>query len=140
LRREHERADRERDRYPRDRDRLRKGIDRLEDDLDRAKRARHRQAAPFSRGTPRRAARRPGRKPGATWPESASAGAKRAGEFGHEAVHEQSLVIGTAGAISAGTSIDCHDLGDRCFARTHCNVAVTAESAYRSSAIQRNWT
>jgi hypothetical protein len=63
LRREHERADRDRDRYRRDRDQLRKRIDRLEDDLDRAKRELHRQAAPFSRGTPQRAPRRAGRKP-----------------------------------------------------------------------------
>ena len=64
LRREHERADRDRDRYRRDRDQLRKKIDRLENDLDNARRALHRQAAPFSRGTPRRPAARPGRKPG----------------------------------------------------------------------------
>lgn len=64
LRREHERADRDRDRYRRARDQLRKKIDRLEDDLDKARRALHRQAAPFSRGTPRRPAARPGRKPG----------------------------------------------------------------------------
>jgi transposase len=64
LRREHERADRDRDRYRRDRDQLRKKIDRLEDDLDKARRALHRQAAPFSRGTPRWPPRRPGRKPG----------------------------------------------------------------------------
>jgi transposase len=67
LRREHERADRDRDRYRRDRDQLRKKIDRLEDDLDNARRALHRQAAPFSRGTPRRPPRRPGRKPGAAY-------------------------------------------------------------------------
>lgn len=67
LRREHERADRDRDRDRRDRDQLRKKIDRLEDDLDKARRALHRQAAPFSRGTPRRPPRRPGRKPGAAY-------------------------------------------------------------------------
>lgn len=67
LRREHERADRDRDRYRRDRDQLRKKIDRLEDELDKARRALHRQAAPFSRGTPRRPPRRPGRKPGAAY-------------------------------------------------------------------------
>jgi len=67
LRREHERADRDRDRYRRDRDQLRKKIERLEDDLDNARRALHRQAAPFSRGTPRRPPRRPGRKPGAAY-------------------------------------------------------------------------
>jgi transposase len=67
LRREHERADRDRDRYRRERDTLRKKIDRLEDDLDDARRQLHRQAAPFSRGTPRRPPRRPGRKPGAAY-------------------------------------------------------------------------
>jgi transposase len=67
LRREHERADRERERYRRERDTLRKKIDRLEDDLDKARRALHRQAAPFSRGTPRRRPKRPGRKPGPTY-------------------------------------------------------------------------
>ena len=67
LRREHERADRDRNRYRRDRVTLRKKIDRLEDDLDKARRALHRQAAPFSRGTPRRPPRRPGRKPGAAY-------------------------------------------------------------------------
>lgn len=64
LRREHERADRDRDRYRRDRDQLRKKIDRLEDELDKARRQLHRQAAPFSRGTPRRPPRRPGRQAG----------------------------------------------------------------------------
>jgi hypothetical protein len=33
---------------------MRKKIERLEDNLDAAQRALHRQAAPFSRGTPRR--------------------------------------------------------------------------------------
>jgi transposase len=65
LRREKERADRDRNRYRRERDTLRKKIDRLEDELDAARRALHRQAAPFSRGTPRRPPRRPGRKAGA---------------------------------------------------------------------------
>lgn len=67
LRREHERADRDRDRYRRNRDQLRKKIDRLEDDLDKARRQLHRQAAPFSRGTPCRPPRRPGRKAGAAY-------------------------------------------------------------------------
>jgi len=64
LRREHERADRNRNRYRQQRDQLRKKINRLEDDLDDARRALHRQAAPFSRGAPRRRPRRPGRKAG----------------------------------------------------------------------------
>ena len=62
-----EQLERERDRHRQDRDRLRKKIDRLEDELDDARRALHRQAAPFSRGTPRRHPRRPGRKPGAAY-------------------------------------------------------------------------
>ncbi len=64
LRRE---LERERDRRRQERERLRKKIDRLEDDLDDARRALHRQAAPFSRGTPRRRPRRPGRKPGTAY-------------------------------------------------------------------------
>lgn len=59
--------ERERDRHRQERERLRKKIDRLEDDLDDARRALHRQAAPFSRGTPRRRPRRPGRKAGAAY-------------------------------------------------------------------------
>lgn len=62
--REKEQMRRERDRYRKERDRLRKKIEQLEDELDDARRALHRQAAPFSRGTPRRRPRRPGRKPG----------------------------------------------------------------------------
>ena len=67
LRHEHERADRDRNRYRRERDTLRKKIDRLEDDLDKARRQLQRQAAPFSRGTPRRPPRRSGRQPGAAY-------------------------------------------------------------------------
>jgi len=64
LRREHERADQDRNRYRQQRDQLQKKIDRLEDELDDARRALHRQAAPFSRGVPARPPRRPGRKAG----------------------------------------------------------------------------
>jgi transposase len=67
LRREQERADRDRNRYRNERDVLRKKIDRLEDELDKARRALHRQAAPFSRGTPQRPPRRPGRKAGSAY-------------------------------------------------------------------------
>jgi transposase len=67
LRREHERADQDRNRYRQQRDQLQKKIDRLEDELDEARRALHRQAAPFSRGAPRRRPRRPGRKAGAAY-------------------------------------------------------------------------
>ena len=52
LRREHERADQDRNRYRQQRDQLQRKIDRLEDELGDARRALHRQAAPFSRGTP----------------------------------------------------------------------------------------
>ena len=69
--REKERLRRERDRYRQERDRLRKKIDRLEDELDDARRALHRQAAPFSRGTPRRRPRRPGRRAGAAYGQKA---------------------------------------------------------------------
>ena len=65
--RENEQLRRERDRYRQERDRLRKKIERLEDDLDEARRALHRQAAPFSRGTPRRRPCRPGRKAGVAY-------------------------------------------------------------------------
>jgi len=60
-RQEHEKEQlrRERDRYRQERDRLRKKIERLEDDLDEARRALHRQAAPFSRGASRCRPRRP---------------------------------------------------------------------------------
>lgn len=64
LRREHERADRDRNRYRDDRDRLRRKIEHLEDQLDDARRKMYRQAAPFSRGVPKRTPRRPGRRPG----------------------------------------------------------------------------
>jgi transposase len=64
LRREHERADRDRNRYRQQRDTLRKKIDRLEDQLDDARRKMYRQAAPFSRGAPACAPRRPGRRAG----------------------------------------------------------------------------
>lgn len=64
LRRE---LERERDRHRQERERLRKKIDQLEDDLDDARRALHRQAAPFSRGKPRRRPRQPGRDAGAAY-------------------------------------------------------------------------
>lgn len=64
LRRE---LEHERDRHRQDRERMRKKIDRLEDELDEARRALHRQAAPFSREIPRHRRRRPGRKPGAAY-------------------------------------------------------------------------
>jgi transposase len=64
LRRDQDRAGKARNRYRRERDVLRKKIERLEDDLDAARRAAHRQAAPFSRGLPRRRPRPPGRRAG----------------------------------------------------------------------------
>jgi hypothetical protein len=60
-------VERQGDRFRRERDRLRERVDRLEDELDAARRAGFRQAAPFSKGAPKSAARRPGRKPGAAY-------------------------------------------------------------------------
>ncbi len=54
-------------RLRRERDRLHEKIERLEDELDAARRALHRQAAPLSRGLPKRSPRRPCRKPGASY-------------------------------------------------------------------------
>lgn len=64
LRQENERLRRELERAERERDRLREERDRLEKELEAARRAAKRQAAPFSKGTPRARPRRPGRKPG----------------------------------------------------------------------------
>jgi transposase len=64
LRRNHQRTERDRNRYRQERDALRKKIERLEDLLDQARRAAHRQAAPFSKGTRTSPPKRPGRKPG----------------------------------------------------------------------------
>ena len=71
LRREHERADRDRNRYRQQRDTLRKKIERLEDQLDNARRKMYRQAAPFSRGAPATAPRRPGRRAGRAYGRAA---------------------------------------------------------------------
>jgi transposase len=57
-------AERERDHLKRDRDRLERQNERLKQQLDAARRAGFRQAAPFSKGAPKRRPRRPGRKPG----------------------------------------------------------------------------
>ncbi len=62
-----ERVERERDRLRREQERLRKKIDRLEDELVAARRAGFRQAAPFSKGAPSAAPRRPGRHAGAAY-------------------------------------------------------------------------
>ena len=64
MRRELERSEGERARVDRERARLERENTRLKDELDAARRAGARQAAPFSKGTPRRRPRRPGRKPG----------------------------------------------------------------------------
>ena len=60
LRREVERVERERDRLCRDNERLK-------EKLEMARRARARQAAPFSKGAPTARPRRPGRKPGTAY-------------------------------------------------------------------------
>ncbi len=64
LRRELERSEAERARVERDRARLERENARLKDELEAARRASTRQAAPFSKGAPKRRPRRPGRKPG----------------------------------------------------------------------------
>ncbi len=51
-------------RAERERDRLKRQNERLKDQLDAARRAGFRQAAPFSKGAPKRRPRRPGRKSG----------------------------------------------------------------------------
>lgn len=67
LRRENERLEGERERWHREREQLRRKIDRLQHQLDAARRAGFRQAAPFSKGPPLDAPRRPGRRPGAAY-------------------------------------------------------------------------
>ena len=64
LRQELERSEGERARVERERARLERENTRLKDELDAARRASARQAAPFSKGAPKRRPRRPGRKPG----------------------------------------------------------------------------
>jgi transposase len=64
LRRELERERAERARVERERARLERENTRLKDELEAARRAGARQAAPFSKGAPKRRPRRPGRKPG----------------------------------------------------------------------------
>ena len=63
---EHERAE-ERARLERENERLRQERDRLKHELDLARRAAKRQAAPFSKGEPKRDPKGPGRKPGAQY-------------------------------------------------------------------------
>lgn len=58
------RAERQRRELERERDRLKRQNERLKQELDTARRAGFRQAAPFSKGAPKRRPRRPGRKPG----------------------------------------------------------------------------
>ena len=67
FQRENERLRTDLRRSERDRARLQRTIDRLQGQLDAARRAGFRQAAPFARGTTRRAPRRPGRKAGAAY-------------------------------------------------------------------------
>ena len=64
LRRELERERAERTRVERERARLERENTRLKDELEGARRAGARQAAPFSKGAPKRRPHRPGRKPG----------------------------------------------------------------------------
>ena len=67
LRQELERSEAERVRVERERARLERENTRLKDALEAARRAGARQAAPFSKGAPKRRPRRPGRKPGAAY-------------------------------------------------------------------------
>jgi len=60
-------AERERARLEREHARLERENTRLKDELDAARRAGARQAAPFSKGAPKRRPRRPGRKAGAAY-------------------------------------------------------------------------
>lgn len=65
LRRELEQSDAERRRLDGERARLERELARVKEELETARRAGTRQAAPFSKGAPKRRPRRPGRKPGA---------------------------------------------------------------------------
>jgi transposase len=67
LRHELERSEAERARIERERARLERENTRLKDELEAARRAGARQAAPFSKGAPKRRPRRPGRKVGAAY-------------------------------------------------------------------------
>jgi len=67
LRQELERSEAERARVERERARLERENTRLKDELEAARRAGARQAAPFSKGAPKRRPRRPGRKRGAAY-------------------------------------------------------------------------
>lgn len=64
MRRELERSEADRAHVERERARLERENTRLKDELASARRAGARQAAPFSKGAPKRRPRRPGRKPG----------------------------------------------------------------------------
>lgn len=64
LRDELARAEAERARLQREHTRLERENTRLTDELEAARRTGARQAAPFSKGAPKRRPRRPGRKPG----------------------------------------------------------------------------
>ncbi len=64
LREQLERAEADRARLERERTRLEREVTRLKDELEAARRAGARQAAPFSKGAPKRRPRRPGRTAG----------------------------------------------------------------------------
>jgi transposase len=67
LRQALERSEAERARVERERARLERENTRLKDELEAARRAGARQAAPFSKGAPKRRPRRPGRRPGTAY-------------------------------------------------------------------------
>lgn len=64
LKQDRSRVERENERLHRERERLEKERDQLKHELDLARRAAKRQAAPFSKGGPKKNPKRPGRKPG----------------------------------------------------------------------------
>jgi len=84
--REIERLRRELERTRRERDRLRQQNERLKKQLDAARRAGFRQAAPFSRGAPKRDPQRPGRKAGQAYGRKGHRRKPRSIDEHHEAV------------------------------------------------------
>src|SRR5207253_10023825 len=62
--------------------RLKKRLERLEQDLQKARRAIHRQAAPFSKGEPKAEPKTPGRKAGGNYGEIGRASCRERGQNG----------------------------------------------------------
>ncbi len=104
LQRENERLQEELRGSARDRARLQRTIDRLQGQLDAARRAGFRQAAPFSRGTPRRAPRRPGRKAGAAYGRRGCRATPKRVDERHDAPLQTSDALGAA-AVQLGPAV-----------------------------------